>query len=77
MGLALVLIEIGQCYSEASSIYMKRLLLSDTSVREGVLKLAEDYRKRFRSDLDEVLSIGGGVSSDGVKLVHTGKSTMS
>lgn len=70
---ASTLIEIGQRYSTSSEINIKSLLPSHHAVHDGVLKLAEQYRNDFKSDLKQIVEFGGGVSCDGVKIEQTSK----
>lgn len=67
------LVEVGQRFSNASRIDVKKLLPSGHAVRDGVTRLAAEYQESFKDHLKGILDIGGGVTCDGVKVEVSGK----
>lgn len=62
------LVEAGRSVPVNTVVDIHDLLPSSTAVREGVQRLAKKEHDRFRdTELHQVLKVGGGVTSDGLK----------
>lgn len=67
------LVNLGQTYSAAFHIDVRKELPSINAVRSSILQISSERKEKFRNDVDQILKIWGGITCDGVKTEVTGK----
>lgn len=68
------ILECGQACPVSSNLDVADLIPSDKTVADAVLRLANAQKADFKDrHLDKILSVGGGITCDGLKQKATGK----